>query len=194
MIVGITGGIGCGKSTVGRMFERRGFRRLDSDILVRERVLTEVAVVTALRERFGAAVLSVDGTVNRAVLGARVFSDDEELRWVEDLIHPKLYLIWREEFARRPRAHWAVEVPLLFEKGLENWFDFMVCVACSPSQQLARLEQRGLPHGLAGQRINKQLPLDRKIERSDFVLWNGGSPEFLEAEVDHLIEILSAHF
>lgn len=193
MILGITGGIGCGKSTVGRMFERRGFLRLDSDRVVRERVLTEAVVVTALRDRFGAEVLSAEGTVNRTVLGARVFSDDEELQWLEDLIHPKLYLIWREEFARRPTEHLAVEVPLLFEKGLENWFDFTVCVACAPDQQLARLEQRGLPHGLAGQRINKQLPLERKIERSDFVLWNGGSPEFLEAEVDHLIKILSAH-
>jgi dephospho-CoA kinase len=84
-----------------------------------------------------------------------------------------------------------VEVPLLFEKGLENWFDFTVCVACSPDRQLARLEQRGLPRGLAGQRISKQLPLVQKIERSDFVLWNEGSPDFLQAEVDALIEALT---
>jgi dephospho-CoA kinase len=73
---------------------------------------------------------------------------------------------------------------------LENWFDFTVCVACAPDQQLTRLEQRGLPRGLAGQRISKQLPLVQKIELSDFVLWNEGSPEFLEAEVDRLIEAL----
>jgi dephospho-CoA kinase len=193
MIVGITGGIGCGKSTVGHKFERRGFRRLDSDLVVRDRVLTDVAVVAALRDRFGAEVLSAAGTVNRTALAARVFSNDQELCWVEDLIHPRLYSIWRQEFAERPNENWAVEVPLLFEKGLENWFDFTVCVACAQAQQLARLEQRGLPHGLAWQRINKQLPLERKIERSDFVLWNGGSPEFLEAEVDRLIKILSAH-
>ena len=88
-------------------------------------------------------------------------------------------------------ARWAVEVPLLFEKGLENWFDFTVCVACAPDQQLARLEQRGLPRGLAGQRISTQLPLERKIELADFVLWNEGSPEFLQNEIDFLVEALA---
>ena len=83
-------------------------------------------------------------------------------------------------------------MPLLFEKALENWFDFTVCVACAPSSQLARLEQRGLPHVLAGQRISKQLPLARKIELSDLVLWNQGSAEFLGTQVDHLVTALLA--
>ncbi len=88
------------------------------------------------------------------------------------------------------REPWAVEVPLLFEKNLENWFDFTLCVACAPDQQLARLEQRGLPRGLAGQRISKQLPLARKIELSDFVLWNDGSVQFLQDQVNELIHAL----
>jgi dephospho-CoA kinase len=100
--------------------------------------------------------------------------------------------VWRATFAAEPAARWAVEVPLLYEKGLENWFDFTVCVACAPAQQLARLEQRGLPRALAGQRISKQLPLARKIDLSDFVLWNEGSPAFLEAQVDRLAEALVA--
>lgn len=191
MIAGITGGIGCGKSTVGRLFERRGFRRLDSDALVRDRILTSPTVVAALRGRYGSEVLAGDGSVDRAALGERVFSSDQERSWLEELTHPRLFAIWREEFAARPAERWVVEVPLLFEKALENWFDFTICVACAPEQQLARLEQRGLPRGLAGQRISKQLPLERKIELSDFVLWNEGSPEFLEAEVDHLIKTLA---
>ena len=190
MIVGITGGIGCGKSTVGRLFEQRGFSRIDSDALVRERVLPCAGVVAAVCSRYGLGVLAEDGTIDRAKLGECVFSHDEERRWLEDLTHPLVFAIWREEFAARPGQHWAVEVPLLFEKALENWFDFTVCVACAPDQQLTRLEQRGLPRGLAGQRISKQLPLVQKIELSDFVLWNEGSPEFLEAEVDRLIEAL----
>ena len=191
MIVGITGSIGCGKSTVGRLFEHRGFSLIDSDALVRERVLPSAGVLAALRSRYGPGVLAEDGTVDRAKLGAYVFSHDEERRWLEDLTHPLVFAIWREAFAARPAQHWVVEVPLLFEKGLENWFDFTVCVACSPDRQLARLEQRGLPRGLAGQRISKQLPLVQKIERSDFVLWNEGSPHFLQAEVDRLIEVLT---
>jgi dephospho-CoA kinase len=190
MIVGITGGIGCGKSTVGRLFEQRGFWRIDSDAVVRERVLPSASVVAAVGNRYGRGVLIADGRIDRAKLGEYVFSNDEERRWLEDLTHPLVFAIWREEFAARPGGQWVVEVPLLFEKALENWFDFTVCVACAPDQQLTRLEQRGLPRGLAGQRISKQLPLVQKIELSDFVLWNEGSPEFLEAEVDRLIEAL----
>jgi dephospho-CoA kinase len=191
MLAGITGGIGCGKSTVGKLLEERGFRRLDSDAVVRDRILTAPDVLAALRERHGAGVFKTDGSVDRAALGERVFSSEAEREWLEQLVHPRLYAIWREEFAARPHERWAVEVPLLFEKGLENWFDFTVCVACAPAQQLARLEQRGLPRGLAGQRISTQLPLERKIELSDFVLWNEGSPEFLAAEVDRLVEALA---
>lgn len=192
MIAGITGGVGCGKSTVARMLERRGFRRLDSDQIVRERILREPDVVAALRARYGDAVLGPDGAIDRPTLAARVFPDDAERLWLEELTHPGVFAAWRAAFAAEPEARWAVEVPLLFEKGLENWFDFTVCVACAPEKQLARLEQRGLPRVLAGQRISKQLPLARKIDLSDFVLWNEGSPEFLEAQVDNLARTLSA--
>jgi dephospho-CoA kinase len=186
MIAGITGGMGCGKSTVARLLEARGFRRLDSDALVRERVLTAEPVQAALRARFGHGVFRADGSVDRTVLAERIFADDADRVWVEELTHPVVFGIWREEFAAHPGVRWAVETPLLFEKQLENWFDFTVCVACAPDQQLARLEQRGIPRVLAGRRISKQLPLARKIELSDFVLWNEGSPEFLAAEVDRL--------
>lgn len=192
MIAGVTGNIGCGKSTVSRLFERRGFRRLDSDALVHERVLTNADVIAPLRERYGAEVLKADGSVDRTFLGHRVFGKDAERLWIEALIHPHVFALWREAFALGPTERWAVEVPLLFEKALENWFDFTICVACSPEQQLARLEQRGLPRGLAEQRISKQLPLAQKIERSDYVIWNEGSPAFLEAEVDRLVNVFAA--
>ena len=191
MIAGITGGLGCGKSTVARALERRGFRRLDSDQIVREQVLLEPAVVAAIRARYGASIIEKGG-ISRPALAARVFGDDAERLWLEELTHPGVFAAWRAAFAAEPSSRWAVEVPLLFEKGLENWFDFTVCVACAPAQQLARLEQRGLPRALAGQRISKQLPLARKIERSDFVLWNEGSPAFLEAQVDRLADALVA--
>ncbi len=197
MIAGITGGVGCGKSTVARALERRGFRRLDSDRIVREEVLTDHAVVAAVQAHFGPGVVESSpegGTslINRAALAERVFANDADRLWLEELTHPRVLGAWRTALAADPAANWAVEVPLLHEKGLENWFDFTVCVACAPPQQLARLEQRGLPRALAGQRISKQLPLARKIELSDFVLWNEGSPAFLEAQVDRLADALVA--
>ena len=196
MILGITGGLGCGKSTAARAFERHGFRRLDSDQIVREEVLTAPEVIAALRQRYGEAVIVLEGgceRVNRPALAERVFPSDGERLWLEELTHPRVFERWRQAFAIEPEANWVVEVPLLHEKGVENWFDFTICVACAPAQQLARLEQRGLPRVLAEQRISKQLPLAQKIERSDYVLWNEGSSRFLEAQVDHLAAALSAN-
>ncbi len=190
MILGITGGMGCGKSTAAREFERKGFQRIDSDALVREQVLTQPPVCAQLRARYGDGVFAADGTVDRTRLAERVFSNDRERVWLEDLTHPPLLAIWRQAFHAAPAGPWAVEVPLLFEKNLENWFDFTICVACAPAQQLARLEQRGLPHALAEQRISKQLPLARKIELADFVLWNEGSAPFLQDQVSELIRTL----
>jgi dephospho-CoA kinase len=190
MILGLTGGLGCGKSTAARLFAQRGFRRLDSDALVRDYVFVQPEVVLALRDRFGPETVAADGTVNRAHIAAQVFNDDVALKWLEDLVHPRLFARWRELWRAEPGVSWVVEVPLLFEKQLENWFDFIACVTCAPQQQLTRLEQRGLTRALAEQRISKQLPLARKIELSDFVLLNDGSAEFLQKQVDLLVDTL----
>jgi len=172
------------------MFERNGFQRVDSDALVRDQILTQPPVIEALRTRFGDAMVAPDGRVDRARLAERVFADDADRLWLEDLTHPLLFALWRQTLAADPQISWVFEVPLLFEKSLENWFDFTLCVGCAPAQQLARLEQRGLPHALAEQRISKQLPLARKIELADFVLWNDGSVQFLQDQVTELIRTL----
>ncbi len=186
MTVGLTGGMGCGKSTAARLFEQRGFRRIDVDELVRERVLRDPAIIAAIRGQFGEGVVS-DGQISRPALARIVFAAEDQLRQLEEIVHPAVSQLWRGAIAAEPHLRWVAEVPLLFEKGLENRFDFTVCVACSPALQLARLERRGVPRDLAGQRISKQLPLVTKIQRADFVLWNEGSAEFLQAEIDHLI-------
>jgi dephospho-CoA kinase len=174
------------------LFETRGFRRLDADAIVRDHVLTAPETIAAVRGRFGGEVLTPECAIDRTMLAAKVFADDAARLWLEELTHPRVYAFWRSALAADPQAKWVIEVPLLFEKGLENWFDFTICVACAPALQLARLEQRGLPRTLASQRISKQLPLARKIELSDFVLWNEGTPEFLQAQVDRLIPALPA--
>jgi dephospho-CoA kinase len=190
MNLGLTGGIGCGKSQAARAFVARGFRPIDSDALMREEILTRPEIVRAVRDRFGEAVTDSSGAIDRRELAGRVFADDGELRWLEGLTHPVLFELWRRELGAEPQANRIFEVPLLFERALENWFDFTVCVTCSPSQQLVRLEQRGLPRGLAEQRISKQLPLARKIELADLVLWNDGSAAFLQLQVDRLVDSL----
>ncbi len=196
MVLGITGGMGCGKSTAARMFEELGFRRIDSDALVRDRVLVMREVVAQAKRRFGAGVLAVDAAgcerIDRAALAKVIFADEaKRLEW-EDVVLPRLYVLWRELLDGDPQARWVVEAPLLYEKGLEKGFDFVVCVASSSATQFARLAGRGVSHTLAGQRISKQLPLAQKIEKSDFVLSNDGSTDFLREQIIHLAARLVA--
>ncbi|HEY5078970.1 MAG TPA: dephospho-CoA kinase, partial [Opitutaceae bacterium] len=159
MVLGLTGGFGCGKSTAAKLFAERGFRHMDSDAIVREKVLPSEPVTTALRLHFGDSVFDPSGQVDRPALAGIVFTDNAERLWLEELTHPLFFEIARAALREEPGVDWVVEVPLLFEKSLENWFDFIVCVACDGASQPARLEQRGLDRSLAGQRISKQLPL-----------------------------------
>jgi len=191
MIIGLTGGIGCGKTMVARMMASHGFCSLDSDEIIRSSLLIDSEVIDAIRERFGPDVLKDSGQVDRGKLARRVFADDASLAWLEGLLHPRLFEFWRSAFAADRTKSWVVEVPLLFEKSLQNWFDFTVCVASHPDVQLARLERRGLPPELARQRISKQLPLAHKIELVDFVLSNDGSLDFLREQVSTLIASFS---
>ncbi|HUL54622.1 MAG TPA: dephospho-CoA kinase [Opitutaceae bacterium] len=190
MIVGLTGGMGCGKTTAAGMLAGHGFVPLDSDAIIRTVVLSDPEVIAKIREHFGAGVLTEAGGVDRRQVARRVFADGAELDWLEGVLHPRLYAYWRVAFASERTKPWVVEVPLLFEKSLQNWFDFTVCVASHPAIQIARLEQRGLPPPLARQRISLQLPLAQKIELVDFVLLNDGSSDFLREQVARLVTLL----
>jgi len=190
LTIGLTGGMGCGKSTAAGFFAARGFERLDADAYIHDVLLTDPAVVQAIRGRLGAETVDEGGRVRRDRVGAVVFSDPAALAWLEGLLHPRLYAHWREQFAAGRDRRFIVEVPLLFEKGLENWFDFTVCVTTDSALQLRRLEQRGIPPTLARQRLAKQLPLARKCELADLVLLNDGTPGFLREQVDALADRL----
>jgi dephospho-CoA kinase len=189
-IVGLTGGMGCGKSTAAAFFAELGFRRLDADQVIREHLLPDQAIVQAISKQFGSTILDEAGQVRRARLAEVVFNDAAALAWLEELLHPLLLAHWRKIFEQSHDEAFIVEVPLLFEKGLENWFDFIICVTTDSVSQLRRLEQKGIPLELARQRLDKQLPLARKCELADFVLLNDGTTEFLREQVEALADRL----
>jgi dephospho-CoA kinase len=193
LIVGLTGGMGCGKSTAAAFFAEHGFERLDADQVVRDELLTEPAVVAAIRGKFGDGVIDPAGQIARKQLAAVVFTDAAALQWLEELLHPRLFARWRALFAASQGRKFIAEVPLLFESGMNNWFDFTVCVASDSGLQLRRLEQRGISPELARQRLAKQLPLARKCELADFVILNDGSLQFLREQVSHLAHRLLQH-
>lgn len=191
MVIGLTGGIGCGKSAAAACFAEHGFVPVDADALAHQ-ALRRPEVAEALTARWGSGFFAPDGTPDRRLIAGKVFSDREELAFLESLVHPRVAELRREAVADASRSY-VVEIPLLFEKRLEAEFDCVVCVACSDSVRLRRLQERGLALAEAKRRIETQMPVSHKVKCSDYVLWNDGDPGFLRDQVAGLLKQLSTH-
>lgn len=192
MKVGLSGGIGCGKSTVLGFFREAGWRTVDSDAVVRELLVTDAEVQARLRSRWGGAVFA-DGAVDRGALAKRVFGHEGDLKWLEELLHPLVRESWLASIDQAPDSNWLVEIPLLFEKRLEIHFDLTVCVSSPPDVVADRMVVRAYSEAQIEQRRKQQMPLEEKIERADFLISNAGSLEFLKQQTTRLIEQITAH-
>jgi len=184
MIVGLTGGMGCGKSTALELFRKEGFRTVESDRIVRDLLEGDAEVRESIRAHFGTGVFGKDGTIDRSALGARVFSDDGHLRWLEGLLHPRVRAAWRAKVAAEPEKDWMVEIPLLFEKKLEKIFDCVISIVASDSVAWERLKSKGLSEETIQARKSRQLSAQEKAQRADFVILNDGSASFLKSQVE----------
>ncbi|MCX6885082.1 MAG: dephospho-CoA kinase [Verrucomicrobia bacterium] len=189
-VLGLTGGIGMGKSTAARCFLQRGVRVVDTDDLARELVEPGQQALEEIRLSFGAGVLDGEGRLIRAALARLVFQDDAARGRLEGILHPRirsrwleLLGVWRGEGA----SHACVVIPLLFETGAEKDLDEVVCVACTERTQAVRLAARGWSVEQVRGRVGAQLPLVDKIARSRHVLWNEGPLEVLGAQVDRVL-------
>lgn len=187
MKLGLTGGMGCGKSLVLEEFARLGVRTLESDAIVRELLVSDHELLNQIRETFGEGVFGEGGRLDRKALGAVVFGDEEKLKQLEQMIHPKVRATWSNALDNEPNAWWVVEIPLLFELRLEKTFDFTICVETSFALQITRLAKRGFSESEASARISRQMALSAKTLRADFVLSNYGSPSFLRSQVENLL-------
>jgi dephospho-CoA kinase len=184
--VGLTGGIGAGKSEALVAFERLGAATLSTDRVTHE-LLADAEVREALIEHWGGEI-APNGDVDRERVAAIVFDDPEELRWLESVLHYRVgiqVLDWRKRVD--PEVEVAVvEVPLLFEAAMEDAFDATVAVVADDEIRERRLRERGQA-GLGG-REERQLPQAEKEERADHVIRNDGTLEELEDGVKRVIE------
>jgi len=190
MVIGLTGGIGCGKSAAAACFAEFGFNVVDADQLAHQ-VLESAGCVSQLQARWGDACLAEDGRPDRRWIAAKVFGEPAELAFLEALTHPEVARL-RQAAVLDAKRHHLVEIPLLFEKNLTNGFAMIVCVSCSEETRRARLLKKGLGDEEISRRINSQLPLSEKVKRSDVVLWNDGSLPFLRDQVAALVGRLPA--
>ena len=190
-LIGLTGGIATGKSTVSAYLEKvYKLPVLDADQYAREAVQPGTIVLNRVVERYGTQILQADGQLDRPQLGHLIFRDEKERHWLETQIHPVVQSCFQRDLAQLPERISPVilSIPLLFEARLTHWVTEIWVVTCTPSQQNDRLRQRnGLSEREAHDRIQAQMPLNKKCELADQVLDNSGSLENLYRQVDRAL-------
>jgi dephospho-CoA kinase len=195
-ILGLTGGIATGKSTVATyLTQRYGWPVLDADVYAREAVAPGSAILTAIAQRHGTALLNADGTLNRPGLGQIIFNNADEKRWVEQQIHPFVRRRFVEEMGKLADGAIAVHaIPLLFEANLTDQVSEIWVVTCPEAMQLARLMERdSLSPEAARVRIQNQWPLAEKVARADVVLDNGTTRDALYAQIAQAVSARHLH-
>jgi dephospho-CoA kinase len=187
--VGLTGGLGAGKSTALAALERLGAATLSTDAVVHELYETDAGLRAAVVERWGDQV-APGGCVDRRAVAERAFASPEERKWLEELLWPKVggrMASWREEVAGHdppPRAV-VVEVPLLFESGLDRGFDATIAVVAEEQIRAGRARARG--HAAVDERAARQLPQAEKARRATFAVANDGPIESLETALSDIL-------
>ncbi|MFS0837501.1 dephospho-CoA kinase [Paenibacillus sp. 1P03SA] len=189
MNIGLTGGIACGKSTVSAMLVRRGAILIDADRIAREVVEPGSPVLAQVAARFGQDILLPDGSLHRKKLGETVFGNEEARKALEELLHPSIRALMKERMAASEREFpdklVVVDVPLLYESGLQSMFSFVMVVYVPREVQLRRLMERdGLTLEQAETRLAAQWPIERKKELADICIDNSGTLEQTERLVE----------
>ena len=195
LLVGLTGGIGAGKSTVARMLEERGAVVFDADQLARAAIEPGTPGYQAVIDRFGATVAGPDGAVDREVLGDLVFGDEAARRDLEAIVHPEVGRLFQEFTAAYRDGDRVVvyDVPLLVESALQGLFDVVVVVEAPESARVARLAaDRGMDERSARERMAAQASDEERAGVADILVRNEGDPAALEKQVDRLWEDLEA--
>jgi len=188
-LLGLTGGVGMGKSTVAGFFRVRGAQVVDADELARQLVQPGQSALAEIQAEFGTKVIAPDGRLRREELARIVFADAAAREKLEAILHPRIRELWLariENWRKENRALAVVVIPLLFETRDKSHFDKIICVACSAPAQRERLLARGWTPEQIRQRIAAQWPVEQKIFRADFVVWTDGA---LDGQVRQLERI-----
>ncbi len=196
--VGLTGGLGTGKSTVGRFLLQQGIPVLDADLVARQVLEPGGPAFQPVLQEFGQDIVTTGGVIDRQRLARKVFGQPDQLQKLETIIHPFV----QEEIKRQKQwlqdqgTLWAVyDVPLLFEKNLQQQFDFIVVVSTNERQQIERIKARNpWTDEEIRKRLQAQIPLKDKEQRADYVLRNDADQLALEKQVATLVQMLNDRF
>ncbi|MGG4350287.1 dephospho-CoA kinase [Bacillus licheniformis] len=195
LVIGLTGGIASGKSTVAQMFQQCGITVVDADVIAKEAVEQGMPAYQKIAETFGEGVLLETGDIDRRKLGEIVFANEEKRLQLNAIVHPevrKLMIKQRDEAIRAGERFVVLDIPLLYESGLEHLTDKVIVVWVPMELQLERLMKRNrLNKDEALNRIHAQQSLDEKKKRADAVIDNSGSLKDTEAQLHQLLDTWS---
>jgi len=186
-VVGLTGGIGSGKTTVANLFAAEGITLVDADIVAREVVAPSSTGLEAIVTHFGAEILTPEGELDRAKLRQRIFSHPEEREWLNQLLHPMIRQEMLAQVEKATSAYVIMVVPLLFENGLDRLVNRTLVVDISPELQISRTVKRdNVDASQVNNIINSQLSRSEKLARADDIIDNQGEISSLKREVQAL--------
>ena len=190
-VVGLTGGVGMGKSNSARLLRLRSIPVVDTDDLARQVVEPGQSALAEVQRVFGAEIVGQDGHLRREELARRVFADPAARKRLEDILHPRIRALWRaqmEVWRAEGRSLAVVVIPLLFETSAEAELDATICIACTRLTQHQRLLDRGWSPADIEQRVRAQWPIEIKMARADYVVWTEAN---LDVHADQLNRILT---
>jgi dephospho-CoA kinase len=195
--VAVTGGLSCGKTTVLHLFQKLGAFGVSADDIVHQLLASDSKTTQKVIEWLGADIVThgkIGEKIDRKKIAEKVFSDPAKIKQLESLLHPEVGAALKrtyEEICHNPLyALFVAEIPLLFEAGMEKDFDVVLTVACKP--ELAKGRFSGTPDDFQ-QRNQLQMPLDEKIQKSTFVIYNNGSLEELQTQISTLFNELKSY-
>ena len=192
MVIGLTGGIGMGKSTSALLLQQRLIPVVDTDTLARQVVEPGQPALREIEQAFGRGVIASDGRLQREELARLIFSDDARRKELEAIVHPRIRELWQSQVAlwkaeSRPRC--VIVIPLLFETVAAAHFGSIICVACSNTSQWQRLIARGWTVEQIQQRLAAQWPIQRKMDLANYVVWTEAGLDTHAAQLERIIKV-----
>lgn len=192
--IGLTGGVGMGKTTCAQLLRARGVAVVDTDDLARLIVEPGQPALMEVQAAFGGGIIGSDGRLRRDMLAQVVFGDLAARRKLEGILHPRIRALWQAQLEccrMEGRACAVVVIPLLFETQAESAFDQIICLACSAVTQGERLQSRGWSTMQREQRIAAQMPIEEKMRRAHFVIWTEGDLEVHSRQLGRIMALLA---
>lgn len=196
MLIGLTGGIGSGKSTALNFFNGLGFKTLDADSVCHGLYQDKSCkAYQQMVNRWGDEIITKDGSICRKAVADIIFKDQNERNWLNNILHPKVLeyalIEYRNDKKLTPMLF---DVPLLFEVGWRKYFNKTIVVYVTPEIQVKRLTGRGLDEVEIKRRIKAQMPLEKKLEMADYGLINNGTREILSLQCQKLFSLFQQDF